>query len=522
MRVLVAGRNAKVLAKAAGTFANDLEIHTAATKAACLALLGRIEFDLIVACETLADGSGLEVLSHVAVNTPNTLRIFAARPATLILLKSELGLFGLFRTLPYPINFRKLWAAISLAREACAEEVVAAPGPPVRHVVLEETWSAADLGAVTAAKLPRPPVAESRAAKSRATTAAPRAQAPSGQRPPQRQTVAVPATARPAQRNAATTTRTQRLQQRAAAPADVPPLHQDVTTPARGRPSPPATRASPLPPAVRPQAPVRSNVQPDKQGAAMPPPARQQVQHRAATRATPARGKAQGGGQPTPEPTRVIAAAPRRQPQAARRQEITSGMRAAARYAAAHSGRGPGGAEPARIPESDAFKRARARREAGRLEPIVSNESLTQLAKLALTSRPPPVFRGAPAAKKRAAFFVGSGVFAATTAAVLTFFMVSANNSVKHPKLPVIASITQPVPTKVFPWQPETQQPPSQAAFMRSEAPASAVADLEAEAEAASESPDGDPDHPGPPPPNAPPPPSEPPSLESPAQWVDE
>ncbi len=159
MRVLVAGRNAKVLAKAAGTFANDLEIHTAATKAACFALLGRVEFDLIVACETLADGSGLEVLSHVAVNTPNTLRIFAARPATLVLLKGELGLFGLFRTLPYPINFRKLWAAISLAREACVEDAVAAAEPPVRHVVLEETWGGSDLGAITAAKPPRPAAA---------------------------------------------------------------------------------------------------------------------------------------------------------------------------------------------------------------------------------------------------------------------------------------------------------------------------------------------------------------------------
>src|ERR1700749_536714 len=105
MRVLVAGRNAKILAKAAGTFAADLEIHTAATKAACFALLARTKLYLIVACETLADGSGLEVLSHVAVNTPNTLRVFAARPATLSLLKGELGLFGLFRTLPYPINF---------------------------------------------------------------------------------------------------------------------------------------------------------------------------------------------------------------------------------------------------------------------------------------------------------------------------------------------------------------------------------------------------------------------------------
>src|SRR6266403_3822 len=121
MRVLVAGRNAKVLATTAGAFSNDLTIETASTKAASIALLERMEFDLIVACETFGDGSGLEVLSHAAVNTPNALRIFAARPSTLKLLQGELGLFGLFRTLPYPINFRKLWAAINLARSCCAQ-----------------------------------------------------------------------------------------------------------------------------------------------------------------------------------------------------------------------------------------------------------------------------------------------------------------------------------------------------------------------------------------------------------------
>src|ERR1700736_6260460 len=136
MRVLVAGRTAKVLAKTAGAFANDLQIETAATKAASFALLERTEFDLIVACETLDDGSGLEVLSHVAVNAPNTLRIFAARPSTLNLLKGELGLFGLYRPLPYPINFRKLWARLSLARSTCADG-------RVRHVVLEEGWKPA-------------------------------------------------------------------------------------------------------------------------------------------------------------------------------------------------------------------------------------------------------------------------------------------------------------------------------------------------------------------------------------------
>src|ERR1700730_17620513 len=146
MRLLVAGRNAKALARAAGAFADDLTIETAATKVAAIALLERAQFDLILACEKLDDGSGLEVLSHVVVNAPDTLRIFAARPSTLNLLKGELGLFGLFRTLPYPINFRKLWGALNLARGCAVETEPAAQTPPaqtrtrapnVRHVVLE-------------------------------------------------------------------------------------------------------------------------------------------------------------------------------------------------------------------------------------------------------------------------------------------------------------------------------------------------------------------------------------------------
>ena len=116
MRLLVAGRRAEAVARAAGAFADDLGIETAASKAAAVTLLERARFDLVLACEKLDDGSGLEVLSHVAVNSPNTLRIFAARPSTLDLLKVELGFFGLFRTLPYPINFRNVWSAIELAR----------------------------------------------------------------------------------------------------------------------------------------------------------------------------------------------------------------------------------------------------------------------------------------------------------------------------------------------------------------------------------------------------------------------
>jgi hypothetical protein len=128
MRLLVAGRRADAVARAAGAFAQDLTIETAATKVAAIALLERAQFDLVLACEKLGDGSGLEVLSHVVVNAPDTLRIFAARPSTLNLLKGELGLFGLFCTLPYPINFRRVWSAINLVR-SCHVEPEVTPQP---------------------------------------------------------------------------------------------------------------------------------------------------------------------------------------------------------------------------------------------------------------------------------------------------------------------------------------------------------------------------------------------------------
>jgi hypothetical protein len=409
MRVLVAGRNAKVLAKAAGAFAHDLQIQTATTKAASFALLERTEFDLIVACETLGDGSGLEVLSHVAVNAPNTLRIFAARPSTLSVLKGELGLFGLFRTLPYPINFPKLWAAINLARSTCADGQPARAGNGVKHVVLEDGW--------------------------------------------------------------------QPKQQVAAAP----------------------------------------RVKPDAGGGAK--------------------------RQPVRAPNAPVAAA---------RRPDTSGTRAAARYAAAHAEpvthnaaakSPPAPARPASppqrqvIPQNEAFRRALAKRNAAKLEansqfeilgaprrePGMTNDSLAQLAKLATTQRSAYNLRGVPGGKKRAAFVVGSGVFAATTAAVLTFFMINANNSMDRSKLPLLASINRPVPNKVFPWQPQVQQQPTRpATFIRSDSSAPAAADLEVEAEAASENFEVEPGHPGPPQPNPPPPSSEPPSLESPAEPVDE
>jgi hypothetical protein len=155
----------------------------------------------------------------------------------------------------------------------------------------------------------------------------------------------------------------------------------------------------------------------------------------------------------------------------------------------------------------------------------MSNDSLAQLARLTTTRRSTYDPRGLAGGKRRAALFVGSGVFAAVTAAVLTFFMLNANNSIGRSALPLIASITRPVSQKVFPWQPAPQPQPAgtgiSTAPIRSEATPPAAADLEVEAEAASEAPGVEPGHPGPPQPNPAPGPSEPPSEDSPG-WVDE
>jgi len=153
----------------------------------------------------------------------------------------------------------------------------------------------------------------------------------------------------------------------------------------------------------------------------------------------------------------------------------------------------------------------------GRREPAMSNDSLAQLARLATTKRPTYDLRGLPGGKKRAALFVGSGVFAAVTAAVLTFFMLNANNSIGRSSLPLVASVDRPVPQKAFPWQSPAAVPQQTTNTMpiRSETSPAAAADLEVEAEAESEASAVEPGHPGPPPPNPPPGPSEPPSTDA-------
>ena len=136
MRILIADRNARLLEAISHTFARQFSIQTATSHEHCNDLLLQGEFDLVVISEKLADGPGLQLLGQIARNSPNTLRVFAARRSRLQLLKGKLGPFGLFRTLAYPIDPQELLSALTLAR---AGLVVDVPALETRDDVALET-----------------------------------------------------------------------------------------------------------------------------------------------------------------------------------------------------------------------------------------------------------------------------------------------------------------------------------------------------------------------------------------------
>jgi DNA-binding NarL/FixJ family response regulator len=130
MRVLVADQEPEMLEAIARVF----EVDVATTKATCIDLLRANHFDVIVACERLGDGSGLELLSHVGQRWPHVIRILAIEPERRAMLRGRLGPFKLFETLSYPIDEQKFEAALERAAEQIAANEAAeardAPSTP--------------------------------------------------------------------------------------------------------------------------------------------------------------------------------------------------------------------------------------------------------------------------------------------------------------------------------------------------------------------------------------------------------
>ena len=144
MRVLVVDQDSALLTAITGLLGDYFTIEAVTTKADCLDLVRVNDFDVIVAGERLADGSGLELLGQMGRDRPGMLRVFAVDRERLKLLKGRLGPFRLFRTLAYPIEPRQLLAALSAAAgieeeiespEETPAEPASAPASPVEVTV---------------------------------------------------------------------------------------------------------------------------------------------------------------------------------------------------------------------------------------------------------------------------------------------------------------------------------------------------------------------------------------------------
>src|SRR5215469_2508075 len=133
MRVLVVDQDSNLLTAISRMLGEYFAIDAVTNKSDALELLRVNDFEVIVAGERLEDGSGLELLGHLAQNRPDMLRIFAADRGRLKLLQGRLKPFGLFRTLSYPIELRQLLAALSAAAgidEEITEEETEVETPP--------------------------------------------------------------------------------------------------------------------------------------------------------------------------------------------------------------------------------------------------------------------------------------------------------------------------------------------------------------------------------------------------------
>jgi len=117
MRALLADHDSEMLERTARALADSFVIDLARTKTGCIELLRPGRYDVLIACERLEDGSGLELLGRAERLWPDVLRVFAAVPERLRLLKGRLSPFKLYRALPYPIDAERLRGLLVAAQK---------------------------------------------------------------------------------------------------------------------------------------------------------------------------------------------------------------------------------------------------------------------------------------------------------------------------------------------------------------------------------------------------------------------
>lgn len=134
MKVLIVDHDTAALQAAVRSLGGLFEALVAVSKNDCLARIREGGIAIVVACERLTDGSGLDLLATLGKNDPEVLRIFAADAERLKKLGGHLAPFKLFDTIAYPLDPMQLKSALALAMSQIGD---AASGE-FENIVLED------------------------------------------------------------------------------------------------------------------------------------------------------------------------------------------------------------------------------------------------------------------------------------------------------------------------------------------------------------------------------------------------
>ena len=174
------------------TVARSFDVDVATSKATCVDLMRANQFDVLVASERLSDGSGLELLSHVASRWPDTLRVLVIEPQRLKLLRGKLGPFRLHATMRYPIDEDELEAVLERLQALLGEpEEAPEPPPPPTPPPKPAPTVGAERLKVQKVQIPQP-AAHASSPAARSSKAAPPAARPATSNPPRPTRVAPP------------------------------------------------------------------------------------------------------------------------------------------------------------------------------------------------------------------------------------------------------------------------------------------------------------------------------------------
>jgi TonB family protein len=133
MRVLLVDHDSKSLEAVSRAMRGVIQLDSANNKADALMLLKQHSYDVMIACERLTDGSGLDLLGRTNKVGEGLQRIFAAAPERLQLLGPRLAPFKVARTISYPIAIEELWLALAAVTSGEQQSIEGT----VEHVVLD-------------------------------------------------------------------------------------------------------------------------------------------------------------------------------------------------------------------------------------------------------------------------------------------------------------------------------------------------------------------------------------------------